>query len=98
VRLKVFDDKILCERMPEADVTTGGIIIPECAKEKSIVVKVLDVGTGRILSSGKVVPPQVVSGDLIIVGKYCGSEFEHNLKTYFICTQADVQAAVLRED
>jgi len=97
VQLEPLGDYIICEREPEADVTEGGIIIPDCAKAKSIIVTILGVGTGRLLQNGKRLPPAVKPKDKVIIGKYTGSEFQHNLQTYLVIKEQDIQARLVPE-
>lgn len=97
MNLEPLGDYIICEREPEADVTEGGIIIPDCAKAKSIIVTILGVGSGRLLQSGKRLPPEVKPGEKVVVGKYTGSEFEHSLQTYLVIKEQDIQARLVPE-
>ena len=73
-------DKVLVERLEaEDEKTSGGIIIPDAAKEKAQIGRVLAVGPGRITNEGKLVPCSVKKGDRVFFGKYAGTEAEKNL-------------------
>lgn len=68
-------DRVLVERIEVGDdKTEGGIIIPDAAKEKAQTGKVIAVGPGKVTTEGKVVPPQVKTGDVVFFGKYSGTE------------------------
>lgn len=85
-KLRPLQDRVLVQRIEEvAEKTTGGIFIPDTAKEKAQMGKVLAVGTGRVTSEGKVIPLQVKKGDTVFFGKYSG-------------TDAGDNALILRED
>jgi chaperonin GroES len=72
--IRPLHDRILVKRVKEEETTKGGIIIPDTAKEKPIEAKVVAVGTGRILDSGEVRELAVKKGDLVLFGKYGGTE------------------------
>ncbi len=72
-KIRPLFDRVLIERLPQEEKTEGGIIIPDTAKEKSQTGKVLAVGPGRLVE-GKSVPVQVKIGDLVLFGKYSGTE------------------------
>lgn len=79
-KFKPLFDRVLVERLDSADEkTAGGIIIPDAAKEKAQIGKVLAVGPGRITNDGKVIPCSVKVGDKVFFGKYAGTEAEQNL-------------------
>ena len=56
--------------------STGGIIIPDTAKEKPQQAEVIAVGSGKLLDNGERVPPEVKAGDRILFGKYSGSDIK----------------------
>jgi chaperonin GroES len=73
-------DRVLVERIDlEDEKSSGGIIIPDAAKEKAQTGRVLAVGQGRLMQDGKVVPCQVKVGDTIFFGKYSGTEAGRDL-------------------
>jgi len=81
-------DKVIVQRLEKQETTTGGIIIPDTAREKPQEGRVIAVGSGTILESGKTVPPQVKAGDRVLFGKYAGNEIK----------LADEEYIVMRED
>lgn len=73
-KLRPLGDRVLVARVDDPEKTSGGIFIPDAAKEKAQTGKVIAVGTGRIDSTGKVTPLHVKVGDLVYYGKYSGTE------------------------
>jgi len=83
-------DRILVERIESEEVTKGGIILPDSAKEKPQQGKVVAVGHGRRLEDGKLIPLEVKAGDMILFGKYSGSEIKIEGNEYLIMKEDDV--------
>lgn len=94
MNLKPIGDKVIVEVLKAEDKTKGGIILPDTAKEKPQEAKVVAVGSGKTLSNGKVVPPDVKLGDTVIFGKYSGSEVKVEDKEYLIIESDDILAVV----
>ena len=94
VNLKPIGDKVIVEVLGSADRTKGGIVLPDMAKEKPQEAKVIAVGSGKILTSGRVVPPDVKAGDTILFGKYTGNEVKVNGKEFLIINQDDILAVI----
>ena len=92
MNLKPLGDKVIVESLEARDKTKGGIILPDTAKEKPQEGKVIAVGTGKTLPSGKVVPPHVKAGDKILFGKYSGSEVQVDGKDFLIMNEDDILA------
>jgi chaperonin GroES len=90
MKLKPLHDRILVERVEEAEKTKGGIIIPDSAKEKPAEGKVVAVGAGKSGDDGKVTPLQVKKGDRILFGKYSGTEVKIEGDDYLIMREDDV--------
>lgn len=75
--LRPLHDRVLVKRLDgDGDRSSGGIIIPDTAKEKPQQAQVLAVGNGKLLDSGKRAPIEVKAGDRILFGKYSGSEIK----------------------
>ena len=87
-KLRPLHDRIIVTRLPEEEVTKGGIIIPEAAKEKPIQGEVIAVGTGKLLDNGQHRSLDVKVGDRVMFGKYSGSEVKMD----------GVEQLILRED
>ena len=88
--IRPLHDRILVKRVAEEDITKGGIIIPDTAKEKPIEAKVVAVGTGRILDSGEVRSLAVKTGDLVLFGKYGGTEVKIDGEDHLILREDDI--------
>lgn len=73
-KLKPLADRVLVKRINGEEVTAGGIIIPDAAKEKAQTGSVLAVGSGRKDAEGHTVPLEVKVGDIVYFGKYAGTE------------------------
>ncbi len=74
--------------------SSGGIIIPDTAKEKPMQGEILEVGTGRQTEDGKVIPMTVAKGNKILYGKYSGTEIKINNEDVLIMRESDVLAIV----
>jgi len=90
MKLKPLHDRIMVERVEEAEKTKGGIIIPDSAKEKPAEGKVIAVGDGKRGDDGKLIPLQVKKGDRILFGKYSGTEVKIDGDEYLIMREDDV--------
>jgi chaperonin GroES len=78
MKIRPMNDRILVLRVEEEQKTTGGIIIPDTAKEKPQEGKVVSVGPGKVNDEGKRVPPEVKAGDRVLFAKYAGTEIKIN--------------------
>ena len=94
VKLKPIGDRIIVQRVTSAEKTKSGLYLPDSAQEKPQEGKVVAVGTGRRLDSGKTVPAEVKVGDRIIFSKYSGSEITLDEKQYVFLSEDDIQAIV----
>ena len=88
--IRPLHDRILVKRVKEEETTKGGIIIPDTAKEKPIEAKVVAVGNGRLLESGEVRPLAVKAGDLVLFGKYGGTEVKIDGEEHLILREDDI--------
>ena len=89
-----LNDKIVVERMTADDKTSGGIILPDTAKEKPKQGKVLAVGEGKPLENGKRAGFQVKVSDRVLFTSYAGTEVTVDGKEYLILTEDDILAVV----
>jgi chaperonin GroES len=87
--VRPLHDRILVKRMPEETKTTGGIIIPDTAKEKPMKGKVLAVGNGKVDE-----PMTVKVGDTVLYGKYAGTEIQVDGKDLLIMRESDIYAII----
>lgn len=95
MNLKPLDDHIVVEPLEAEQVTAGGIVLPETAKEKPQRGKIVAVGPGRILDSGERGEMSVAVGDEVIYGKYAGQDIEVDGCEYKILTESEVLAKVI---
>ena len=94
MKVRPLHDKILLKRVDAAQMTKGGIIIPDTVKEKPQEGKVVAIGTGRILEDGKVIPLEVKAGDRVLIGKYGGTEITLDGEEYIITDENEVLAVI----
>ncbi len=95
MNIRPLQDRIIVERVEEETTTAGGIIIPDTvSKEKPQEGKVIAAGKGKVTPEGKVLPLDVKEGDLVLFGKYAGSEIKVDGKEYLIMREDDVLGVV----
>jgi chaperonin GroES len=92
MKLRPLHDRIVVKRLEEEEKTSGGIIIPDTAKEKPQQGKVIAVGKGRILEDGKVIPLVVKEGDRVLFNKYAGTEIKIDGDEHLIMREDDILA------
>jgi chaperonin GroES len=93
-KLKPLNDKIIVKRLEAENKTRGGIVLPDTAKEKPKEGKVVAVGEGKLLESGKRQAPQVKKGDRIIFTSYAGSEMKIDGEEMLILNEEDILAVI----
>jgi chaperonin GroES len=89
-------DRIVAKRVDEEARTSGGLFIPDNAKEKPLEAVVISVGKGKLLANGTVQPISVKAGDKILIAKYAGSDVKVVGKDHIILREDDI-LAVLEE-
>jgi len=92
MKIKPLGDKILVERLEAATKTSSGLYLPTQAQEKPQLGKVVAVGTGKLLDSGKRAEFQVKAGDTIVLSKWGGTEIKVDGKDYLILSEDEVLA------
>ena len=90
MNFRPLHDRVMVKRESEEDVSKGGIIIPDTAKEKPSEGKVVAVGSGTKAEDGSVTPLDVKSGDKILFGKWSGTEVTVDGKELLIMKESDV--------
>jgi len=93
-KVRPLHDRILVRRIEEGEVKKGGIIIPDTAKEKPQEGEVVAVGEGRRMESGERQPMDVKVGDLVLFGKYSGTDVMIEDEEYLILREEDVFAII----
>ena len=94
LKLRPIGDRVIVERLGSAEKTKSGLYLPDAAQEKPQEAKVIAVGRGRTLNSGKVVPLSVKPGDRILFGKYSGSEIKVDDKEYVFLSEDEILAII----
>jgi chaperonin GroES len=92
MNLRPLHDRIIVQRLEESEQRSGGIIIPDSAREKPQQGKVLAAGLGKSNEDGKRIPLDVKAGDMILFGKYSGQEIKLEGVEYLIMKEEDVLA------
>jgi len=95
MNLKPFNDYILIEPLKEDEITKGGIVIPETAREeRAIKGKVISVGPGKLNDKGERMPLNVKEGQVVIFKKYAPDEVKIDDKEYYFVREDDILAIV----
>lgn len=94
MNLKPLADRLVVEPLEQEDVTTGGIFLPETAKEKPQQGKVIAAGPGRTDDEGKRIALDVQVGDRVLYAKYSGTEIKLDGKKVLILKESDILAIV----
>ncbi len=89
-----LNDKILVKRVEAEEKTAGGILLPDTAKEKPRQGKVLSLGDGRLLESGKRAAFLVKEGDRVLFSNYSGNEVQVDGEDYLIMSEDDILAII----
>ena len=76
MKFRPLHDRVLIEVLDSEEKTSGGIIIPDTAKEKPQIGEVLAAGPGKVSDSGQLIKMTVKKGDKVLYGKYSGSEVD----------------------
>ena len=92
VSLVPLDDRVVVERLEAEETTAGGIVIPDTAKEKPQKARVVAAGPGKQLDNGERAPMGVAVGDLVLLGKYSGTEVTVTGEEYVILRESDILA------
>ena len=90
MKFRPLHDRVLVRRIEQDERTTGGIIIPDTAKEKPMEGEVLAVGAGTRGEDGKLHPLDVKAGDRILFGKWSGSEVKIEGEGLMIMKESDI--------
>ncbi len=94
VKFRPTDDRVLVEPVEADETTAGGIILPDAAREKPQRGRVIAVGPGKLLDSGKRGELSVRLGDQVFYGKYSGTEIEFGTDSYVVLRENDILAVV----
>ncbi|MBT3355056.1 MAG: co-chaperone GroES [Candidatus Scalindua sp.] len=92
--IRPLDDRVVIQPLEAEEKTQGGIVLPDSAKEKPTKGKVVSVGEGKLLDSGKRAALLVKKGDKVLYGKYAGTEITVGGKDYLILKENDILAKI----
>jgi chaperonin GroES len=95
MKFKPLDDRVLVEPLEGEDVTAGGIVLPDAAKEKPQRGTVIAVGPGRRNEDGERQPLSVAVGDVLVYGKYAGTDVTLEDTDYKVLRESDLLAKVV---
>ncbi|MHC4531417.1 MAG: co-chaperone GroES [Planctomycetota bacterium] len=96
MKLRPLEDRVIIKQLEAEEKTSGGIILPDAAKEKPQIGKVVAVGPGKVLDNGKRGKMSVKSKDEVIYSKYMGNDVEIDGETYVILKESDILGIVER--
>ena len=94
MKLRPLDDGVVIKQSEAEEKTAGGIILPDTAKEKPQIGKVVAIGPGKILDNGKRSKMSVKKNDKVIYAKYMGSDVEIDGEKYVILKESDILGIV----
>ena len=94
MKFRPLQDRVLIRRIEQEEKTSGGIIIPDTAKEKPMEGEVIAVGPGARDEAGKLVPLDVKDGDRILFGKWSGTEVKLDGEELLIMKESDIMGII----
>ena len=94
MNLTPLHDRVLVRPSLPEEVSKGGIIIPDTAKEKPMQGEIIAVGNGKLNDDGKLTPLQVKAGDKVLYGKYSGTEVSVDGDDFLIMRESDIFAII----
>jgi chaperonin GroES len=94
VNLEPMVDRVIVKPIEKEEVTKGGLVIPDTAKERPQEGEVIAVGPGRFSEDGKRIPLDVKKGDRVIYAKFAGTELKYDNVDYLVLREGDILAKV----
>jgi chaperonin GroES len=94
MKFRPLHDRVVVKRVDEDTKTKGGIIIPDTAQEKPMQGEVIAVGPGGRDESGKLVPMDVKAGDIVLFGKWSGTEVKIDGTEFLIMKESDIMGVL----
>jgi len=92
--LRPLHDRVIVKRLEEEKKSAGGILIPDSAAEKPLRAQVIAVGPGKRSDDGKVHPVDVKKGDVVLIGKYSGTEVKVDGDDLVVLREDDIMAVL----
>jgi len=90
IKLSPLADRVLIKPTPKEEVSKGGIILPDTAKEKPQEGQIMAVGPGRLTEDGKRIAMEVKVGEKVLFAKYAGTEIKLDGEEYLIVRESDI--------
>jgi len=94
IKIQPLGDRLIIKVAEAKEIKKSGIIIPETAKEKPQEGEVVAVGKGRLTPEGKLIAMEIKAGDIVLYGKYSGTEIKINDEEYLIMREEDILGIV----
>ena len=94
LNIRPLGDRVILQRATAEEKTAGGIILPESAKDKPKEGKIVAVGEGKTLDTGKIQPLNVKVGDRVLFTSYAGTEVKYQGEEYMIMGENDILAVI----
>ena len=91
-KIKPLGDRVVIKPLPKEEVSKGGIVLPDTAKEKPQEGEIIAVGPGKLSEDGKRIAMEVKVGDKVIYSKYAGTEFKLDDEEVVIMRESDILA------
>ncbi|MBO8128779.1 MAG: co-chaperone GroES [Peptococcaceae bacterium] len=88
--IRPLGERVVVKPLPQEEVTKGGIVLPDTAKEKPQKGEVVAVGPGRLLDNGQRVAIDLKPGETVLYSKYAGNEIKINDEEYLILREGDI--------
>ncbi len=95
-KIRPLEDRVVIQQIEAEEKTSGGIVLPDTAKEKPQRGKVISVGPGRLLDNGERAAIGLVEGDEVLFGKYSGTEIKVDGEEIKILRETDILAKVVK--
>ncbi|MCK5450357.1 MAG: co-chaperone GroES [Candidatus Omnitrophica bacterium] len=94
MKVKPLGDRVLVEVLEAEEMTKSGLVLPDNAKEKPQQAKVIAVGKGKVSDDGKTIVPEVKTDDIILFGKYSGTELKIDDNALLMLREDDILGIV----
>ncbi len=94
MKIRPLADKVLVQRLEASNLTAGGLVLPDSAKEKPQKGKIVSAGKGKVLDDGTVRKLQVKKGDVVLFQSYAGTEVKIDNKEYLIMDESSIMAVI----
>ncbi len=96
MKIRPLHDRVIVQRIEEEKKTKAGIVIPDTASEKPIRGKVVAVGPGKVLDNGDVRAVDVKVGDVVLFGKYAGTEVKLDGEELVVMREEDIMGVITK--